>query len=1164
MKLIRLEIRHLPGIDSPFAVDLAPNTVNLVTGPNGSGKSSLVRAVRALLHVHREDPHIEVSAVWEDGDGALSCERSGHSVQWRRRGRGIQPPRLPGPEAIGAYLISTEDLSGPGQTDAHIAGELQTLLAGGYDLDAVLAASPFSPPARPQKLARDIDSLQRAIADKEAEYTSLYQDTDQLRRLENELRQATRSAALLGAVDDALQLADAHSSRSALETTLIEEFPGGMDRLHGDEIERLDQAYARLEQRQQAIRMEQEALARERDELDQSGGVDPADLEAMQAQLADARDALAATEQQLHACSEQLALAEQAAEQAARRLGSADPEHIEQLDQPALEKLERQVEKVLDLREKIRALTGQLVLTQSSRNPSGRPQGDLRTARSALQQWLALARLNPLEGVLWTSLGLAALLGSSRILSSQSESPPELLMLMALAVGLPVAMLVRFLLRLRDREAARQRYCETAIEPPLGWSESEARKRLERLDGELEAATQHEISQVRAAELRDQLNAQRASLERSRDKLKQLADHLGIAADPRLETGFLLWCRHLQDWQREHQRLNDQRLRQDTLNQRLARQNDEAMQLLERHGAAQDAISSRTLAALVHQLQPRIRRHSELHHSIQARERRLRELEADLAQVRHQLRLLFEGTGIAQNDIRTLRRKAELYPTWQQLEQQRREFGQEILRLEKRLEDHPELVEPARHQRRQALEALRREYQQRAAQRDAIHERITEIRTRHAEALKRRELEQLGNELEQLRERLAIEFDAHMVAGAGQHLIEQARSAYRTEHEPALLAAADRWLDSFTRHRYRLAFQDGQFQAIDARSGRRQAVGELSTGTRAQFMLAVRLAWIEQQEQRSEPLPVFMDEVLTTSDADRYRAVVGAVRTLIDNGRQLLYLTAQSDDAQAWREWLGDGLDPHTIDMTEVRRGTVQQLEFQMPDSAARARALPQPDDMDPVQWARAVHVDAIDPWQDSGQVHVAHLLNDDLTRAYRLLGLGVERLGELERLIERLERSDGAGALDLGDFGDLQARVQGARMILDDWRRHHCRPVDAAGLQGCGLITERFLPQVVKLAEQLDGDPVRLIDQLGSGAVPRFRSDVTSQLCDWLKAHDYWHDESGGPALTAAELVVATGLEPGTAHGLIDSLASAIINPLAGARDEARSEPARETSEIP
>ncbi|MGY6555639.1 MAG: hypothetical protein ACXIUM_14070 [Wenzhouxiangella sp.] len=1152
MKLRRLDIRHLPGIERGFSVDFAADTVNVITGPNGSGKSSLVRAVRALLKRHRDDPHIEVAAHWLDGEGELHCERIGQSVQWSRSGRSIQAPRLPMDEAIGAYLISSEDLSALGKTDAHIADALQTLLAGGYDLAAVLSAAPFAAPPRPQKLAREVETLQRAIADKEAEYAALQDELEQLARLESELKRATQAAQMLVTLDDALALADAHASRVALETALIEEFPGGMDRLRGDEMQRLDEARAQLQQKQQALALEQEEMARERTEIEQAASGDPAALETMQAQLAEARDALAGTEQQLSSTEEKIAVARDAVARAASRLGSDLPEQIEQLDQHTLDQLERQVEKVLSQREKIRALSGQLALSQGSRNPSGRPQDDLRSARQSLQDWLALARLNPLEGGLWGSLGLAALLGSLRVLNTENlTANPELLLLAALAIGLPLAMLGRFVLRWRDREQARQRYLGTAIEPPLGWSESEVRTRLERLDTELEAAIQHEVSQARAGELREQLNAQRISLERARDKLKEQAERLGIAAESRLETGFLLWCRHLQDWQREYQQLNEQQMRADSLQQRLQQQTRQAAEILSQHGIEDREISARGMATLIHQLNPRIRRSTALHNSLQARQRRVQELKADLAQIRQQITLLFEGTGIRNDDIATLRQKHEQYPAWQELEQSRRQLAQDIARLEQRLSRHDELLNLAREQHRSQLEGLRQEQVERAEQRDGLNRRIAEIHTRHADVIKRRELERLSAELEQLRERLVQELEAQLLAAAGEHLITEVREAYRQDHEPALLAAADRWLDRFTRHRYRLLFQDGEFFAVDTRSERRLRVAELSTGGRAQFLLAVRLAWIEQQEQQSEPLPVFMDEVLTTSDADRYRAVVAAVRALVDHGRQLFYLTAQNDDAEAWWEWLGEDLKPHAIDMAEVRRGEVEALEFKMPTRDRGAPALPDADGLDAATWAAQVGVEPIDPWQPAGHIHVVYLVGADSKLAHRLVSVGVERLGELERVLAHSELERGR-LLDKAEAEALGGRALAARRFLADWRGRHARPVDQAALQASGLLSDRFLPRVAELAAEFNGDATRLLASINQGAVPRFRSDIAEQLGAWLSEHGYLLSESPEPAMTVGELMLDSGLDEGDVRQLLETLRAAIRDPLQATVEEA------------
>ncbi|NDY96443.1 ATP-binding protein [Wenzhouxiangella limi] len=1149
MKLLTLDIRHLPGIDAPFSVNLEPETVNLVTGPNGSGKSSLVRAVRAVLYPDPNGEYCEILARWQDGQGTLVAHRLGARVSWTRDGRKMAPPNLPGAESIDAFLVSTEDLSAPGRTDAHIAAELKTLLTGGYDLDALLAKPPLLAPPRPQKLAREIDRCHRAIDDKEREYARLHEDIDRLNELEDRLRAATEAAARIGAVEDAQALAEAAARRTALESTLIEEFPGGMDRLRGDELERIDETQQQLERKQQAIVLEHTALKKEQSRLAETGVEDPEALESLQAELADTRDRLAVSEQRIEAETDRLSEAEHAVAEAAARLGGNVPDEVQKLDQDALERLEKQVDKVLGLRERIRALSGQLGLAQASRNLTGRPRDDLRTARSALQDWLALARLSPLEGWLWGTLFIAALVGGARLLVDPGLSgQPELLLLVALSAGLPGAMLGRFALRLRDRSQARKDFEASAIEPPLGWNEPEVRARLKRLELELEAATQHEISQLRASDLRAELNSQRGALDRARQQLSELASGLGLSAEQRLETTFLMWSRHLQDWQLGQQRCDHHRHRLRQLNERYQPERAQAAALLERHALSLDQVSSQTLASLVNQLIPRIRRHAELYNSVQARNRRIGELHADISQLRQRILGIFETAGVRPDELATLRHKAEQFPLWQKLEGERIDLGREITRLEQRLAEAPELLALARKQGHQELMALHEELTERAGQRDHLNRQIAEIQTRHADALQRRELEQLGVELEGGKDALQTELERHLLAAAGRFLIDDVAATHRAEQEPALLAIADRWLNRFTGHRYRLEFSAGEFLALDTRSGQPQPATRLSTGTRAQLMLAVRLAWIEQLEASFEPLPLFMDEALTTSDPDRYRSIVQAAGELIAAGRQVFYLTAQSDDAEAWREWLGRDFSPHEISMAELRQNQVRQLEFRMPEVAASGPAIPDPAGQSAEEWARAAGVEAIDPWQDPGRISVFHVLRDDLSMAAALMRAGLFSLGPLARFLDLVDQSSDSSPdwLDEHQSRMLRGRIRAARLILKHWRSTHARPVDHATLAQTGLLSDRFLPRVASLAEQLAGDPVELIESLREGKVSRFRNDTLEQLQGWLDQHGYLPDADPGETLTGAEIAIAGDLAPDAAETLKHWLNDAIVDPLA------------------
>ena len=73
---------------------------------------------------------------------------------------------------------------------------------------------------------------------------------------------------------------------------------------------------------------------------------------------------------------------------------------------------------------------------------------------------------------------------------------------------------------------------------------------------------------------------------------------------------------------------------------------------------------------------------------------------------------------------------------------------------------------------------------------------------------------------------------------------------------------------------------DGTFVAHDVRQGAERALSELSSGTRMQLLLALRMAWIETREQGGETLPLFLDEALTTSDEARFAVMAQSLERL--------------------------------------------------------------------------------------------------------------------------------------------------------------------------------------------------------------------------------------------------------------------------------------------
>ncbi len=1145
MKLLNLEILHLPGIDQGFSVDFHPSAVNVVTGPNGSGKSSLVRAVRALLYPDEKDGYCHVRARWlRDGDdGELVVERQDQIISWRVDDHSVPPPRLPGPENVGAFLISSEDLAAPGRTESHIGTQIKTLLAGGYDLEGLLSAPPLATPPRPRKLADELAAVDQKISAREAEHTRLHEELQHIDHLRQQLTAAIEAESRLRAINDALALAGARADLRATEHTLAAEFSDDMARLTGDEGDRVAEFDRQIGELTEELARQRRALEEAQDALAAASYGDVQSLEVLQAEIGEQREQHRLVESRIDQLEQALAGHRNDVEQYRQRLGATDPVPAAELDQAAIERMEQLVERAQGLREKIRSLAAELERCRNLRQAPAESRDSLIEARSCLRRWLELSSDSGLEGLLWGTLTGAASIAGWRVLTGTEDGmQAELLFLVLIAVGVPASLLGRFLMRYRAMREAEQGFLDTGLALPLGWTVSEVETRLERLESEIEAATQAEISQARAADLRELLNAHRQHLDSVRQRLEAHADSLDLGVKPRLEGSFLTWCLNLRDWQQAARQMEQARRQLEQAQGELKHISEHTCQVLEKHGQpAPEPLSARQLSALLHRLDPKLRRASGLHDRIGAQQRRIEELTGDINRLRRQRSELCERIGIDPDQVEILHRRLEQLAHWRELDQHRRQLRTEVERLRQRLIGEQELLDLASSGQLDTLERAGNEWQEQAGRRDELNRRIVELETRHAQILEQRELQALNLEREQARLALEEELDSHLLSRAAGTLVSEVMASHRNDNEPVALRRADEWFGRFTSHRYRLRLEGTRFSAVDTRLDHSRPLQELSTGTRMQLLLATRLAWIEQAEQGCESLPVFMDEVLTTSDPDRYHAVVRAVQELAVDHRQAIYLTAQPDDARAWTEWAGDGPGPHVIDMARVRAGQVAPLQLELPRADSTRGEIPDPDAMAPEQWAAEVGAGPIDPWSDAGAIHVFHLLRDDLTLAARLLRLDLNDLGAVEGFLT----SDSAERLlDASRIDRLALRIQATRLALAHWRGGRYCPLSAAALADSGLITDTFMERVQKLRETVSGHPGMLIKGLREGKVRRFRSDVMDQLEQWLSEAGYLPDEPPTDHSPTAEICAQTGLEPAQTAALWDWLSSAISDP--------------------
>ena len=379
-------------------------------------------------------------------------------------------------------------------------------------------------------------------------------------------------------------------------------------------------------------------------------------------------------------------------------------------------------------------------------------------------------------------------------------------------------------------------------------------------------------------------------------------------------------------------------------------------------------------------------------------------------------------------------------------------------------------------------------------------QRITTVDTELRAARAGRGLEQALAVRDRAAERLVDERSLARRASLADWLLADLREQHAATTQPVVLENAAALLRRFTNGRHRLELlggtgADAGFAAVDEQTGQRQPLAELSDGTRAQLLLAVRLAFITAMED-GRPLPLFLDEALTTTDLDRFASMCVALTELArEQGRQIFYLTSQPGDAGAWRQAVArSGLpEPHLIDLAAVRRlagaATAEQLAPGAPP------AVPEPGPGGLEAWRRDVGVPPFDPRLDAAAQHIDWLLLDDAGLEHRLVVAGAARVGPM--LASAADLVD-AHVFDTATEARLRERAWAMTAFIAAWRLGRGRTVTPDDIDASRAVSGLMRGPVLALLERVDGDAAALAANIGD--VPRIRDKVTEGLLDHLR----------------------------------------------------------------
>ncbi len=1117
MRLRRLRIRSLPGITSEFTLEAKPG-LNLVVGPNGSGKSSILRAVFAVLWPRHASPSpLDVESWWQLGKRRFHGARYGSGpTRWQAGGEDIPPPNLPRDQVAGCYRLGLLDLfkADAGRTDAALAARIRNLMAGGYDLAAAAAA--FEVPRQPG--ARKVAELRKRRENLRrlgAERRDLAAQEDSLAGLREDLAVVESAAARLPLWQQARQVAESRRLLVRAEAA-VGDCPAGLANLTGEEADLLGQLQKDLASDEEECNRCRQAIATARAVEQQSelpAGPVPEEKLAIQNEntrrLADlARDLRQARREETEAAA---ALAKATAQ-------LADPGEPDRHPRPEAETL-AEIESLLERA----STTGwhqeglARVLEQLPAQPLPTTVETLRAAVGALENWLAVKG----QGFPRRLITPLVLLKVLAIWGLKLVSAGQALGWLALGGGLAGIVTLVLLGRLRPAwrgcsrslNDCRRDFRRTELAEPVAWKPEPVLARLAELRSELARAEVHQASQ----EIRQGLTAEMQRLQEKSARLagqqKDLWDR--VAADPASGPARLLdFLRRLENSHQRRQAHEAAAAATRHLEQELAAGLEAVNTFLGKHGKGPATDPGEAQASL----DDLARTSDKLRAARTNLERegpRLKDLQQKIDERREQRRVLFERAHLEDGDLTglesLLRRLDEYRRNVENRNHLQRKLAEDLaaLRAQPGYESQPGLADLAAEQ----VERLAREDKTQAGREMELRDRISQIKERIDRARHSAELENALAAVEEAAADLSRVREDALFNATARFLLDRVREGHEARSQPAVLARASDLLAHFTRGSLRLQVTDSEegpvFRALDTAGEVGLSLTQLSDGTRAQLLLAARLAFILESEEGgrdgggagSRP-PIFLDESLAASDPARFRAIAAS---LLDLGarqhRQIFYLTANPGDVLLWQELSEQaGLDPaEPVDLARVRRlaGAAGPAEL-LP--AGRPQ-IPSPKGLSPEEYGELLLVPLLDARAPASSAHLFHLLTDDLALLHGLLRLGIENVGQWRNFagldLNRPPLSPAKSTL-------LSARADAWLAFVDTWRLGRGRPVDREALALSGAVSDRFLPEVLHLANQLDGDGEQLLQALREGRVKDFRQKKADQLEDFLAGEGF------------------------------------------------------------
>lgn len=1151
MNLRRLQINRLPGINVPFAIEPDGAKFHVVFGPNGIGKSSLCRAVEGLY--------------WNDGSAKYStsvngefdldgetwwAEREGSRVRWQHDGADSAPPNLPASYTRNCFFLRLRDLIDPAPEGTQdVASEIRRQMSGGFDLQKIVSEEFKALGSRlGRNEFRNFNRAVQAVQQAEGEHTRLQRRADELNALQEQLVKAEANRQRLEFVDRASGLVERQGKLTGLLAEL-EALPNSLADLNGKETDQIETDQEKLETLNGRITAYEAELA----EADQSKLDAELDAPLDAAELAAWReyaDELGRVEIALQTARTEYngVRAELASALAAVGGSNVDEIDLDLEDHSNLFEFLRDAEdhkaKVQAIEERLRLLSG---VDQPEESESDIE--NIRSAVSALRSWLRAPdpEIASKEGRVrrtWMIVA-AALIAIGLALAIFIDPTFALLAAIGAGIGLPLFLRRQLQVGSNERQVAQDSFQKFGIEQPQTWEPDSVDALLRDLDNRIAVLdAQHKRARDRDVE-RQSFKTQLEGFTEAQPKLDEQRQQLqeSLKFDTiRPDADLVDFARSLDQVRLARNKEQNTAGEVESLENRHSDLLSDLSVALKEHGETRPTDAA-TVKASLNQL---ANRDAQLRSAIsdhQVNSRQLEQAKEDRDAAENAIAQVYATAGLNAGDLHGLTIQLGLLPRYMELktETARLESQNDLDLSELTKADEAALAELDELD----LERLRDDLSRSAEDADDLRDEIADIKAAVNTAQSGHDIQDLIAARDAALTKLNESRSGVLYAQAGRFLMDGVEQEYEQTQMPRVFERARDLFSEFTHHHYELrlgsAAEVAQLIATDLQSGESLELEQLSDGTRAQLLLAARIAFAEEVEQ-GRALPLFLDEALDQSDPARYEAIVRSLgRVAADQGRQIFYLTSDPADVNRIQHALAEENceAPALIDLGLIRRSAASVSGSSELHVDPRPPVLA-PDGLSADEYGAAIGVPPLDPSRGYVDQHFFHVLWDDLDLLHEFLTYGIERVGQWRTVVGT------PLAEKLGSHSKAPEEISHRSALLENfcefWNQGRGRPVDRDVLEDSDALSDRWLDTVVEIAGELFGDPERLLETLRSREDERlkgFRSNALEKLEGYMRENGYVDEH---PVLDEEEIRLRALASPAATH-LPEGIADECLN---------------------